>query len=308
MITPTKFTFIAISVLLYTGTTVRAQINMDAALQNGDNNSPTNTYSVKNVALPSGIRLEYVEQGSTSGTPVIFLHGYTDSWQSFNQVLPLLPNSVHAYAVSQRGHGGSDQPKKGYDPGEFALDLAEFMQELEIGSAIIVGHSMGATVAQRFALDYPYMTKALVLAGSFASFKTNPGITELQAIIDNIKDPIDSNFVYEFQKGTSFTQLEPAVLQTYVRESLKVPTHVWKAVARESLNVDYSKELNEVRVPALIIWGDKDSFCPEGDQYILKKAIKRSTLLKYKDVGHAVQWEVPEKFTRDVLQFIDRIK
>lgn len=296
------------TLLLNVSLTINAQLGMNSDPRQADEKSAISRHSVRTVALSSGLRLEYATQGADSGTPVIFLHGYTDSWQSFNQVLPLLPQSVQAFAVSQRGHGGSDQPKQGYDPGDLAQDLADFMQQLQIEPAIIVGHSMGATVAQRFALDYPYMTKALVLVASFASFKTNPGIAELQSVIDNIKDPIDSNFVYEFQKGTSFKQLQPSVLRTYVNESLKVPAHVWKEVARQSLTVDYSKELSEVHVPALIVWGDKDSFCPESDQYILNKAIKQSTLLKYPGVGHAVQWEVPQRFTSDLVQFLNKIQ
>ena len=265
-------------------------------------------YDVKKIALPSGVQLEYAQQGPGSGTPVIFLHGYTDSWQSFNQVLPLLPDLIQAYAISQLGHGGSDRPQKGYDPGSFALDIAEFMQKLRIETAIIVGHSMGATVAQRFALDHPTKTKALVLIASFASFKTNPGVAELQTVIENIQDPIDSSFVYEFQKGTSFKELEASTLQTYVNESLKVPAHVWKEAARQSLTVDFTQELKQVFAPTLIIWGDKDSYCPEADQHILNKAIKRSTLLKYHDVGHAAHWEVPQRVTNDLLQFIQTLK
>lgn len=287
---------------------VSGQVAMSGAFPLIFKKAITPDYSPKMITLPSGVRLEYAEQGSASGIPVIFLHGYTDSWQSFNQVLPLLPESIHAYSVSQRGHGDSDRPKKGYNPGDFALDLADFMQELQIGPAIIVGHSMGATVAQRFALDYPYMIKALVLISSFASFKTNPGISELQGIIAKIEDPIDSGFVYEFQKSTLFRPLEPAVLRTYVHESLKVPADVWKAAAEESLSVDYSKELEELNIPVLIIWGDKDSFCPESDQHILAKAIKRSTLIIYNGVGHAIHWEDPERFTKDMLGFIDKIK
>ena len=263
-------------------------------------------HSSKSTRLSSGIKLEYAEQGSASGVPVIFLHGYTDSWQSFNQVLPLLPSSIHAYSVSQRGHGNSDRPEKGYNPEDLAMDVADFMQELKIESAIIVGHSMGGTVAQRFALDYPYMTSALVLVSSFASFKTNPGIAELQAVVNKIEDPIDSGFVYEFQKSTIYKSLNPATLQTYVNESMKVPAHVWKSVAEDALNVDYLKALNNISVPTLVMWGDKDVFCPKSDQYLLTKAIKRSTLVIYENIGHAIQWEDPERFTKDILEFIKK--
>ena len=51
---------------------------------------------------------------SPSGVPVIFLHGITDSWRSFEGMLPHLPAGVDAYAVSLRGHGGSGLPAHGY--------------------------------------------------------------------------------------------------------------------------------------------------------------------------------------------------
>ena len=276
---------------------------------NGIESTPvfTSSYSVKTIKLPSGVELEYVEKGVTSGTPVIFLHGYSDSWHSFDQVLPLLPSSVHAFSISQRGHGNSDRPEKGYAPEDFASDLADFMQELNLKPAIIVGHSMGATVAQRFALDYPYMAQAMVLVGSFASFKSNAGIVELQKMVSELKDPVDSGFVHEFQSSTIFKPISPLALRTYVNESRKIPSRVWKAVAKELLTVDYSKALTGLAVPVLIVWGEKDNFCPASDQEVLAKAIKRSKLIVYERIGHAVHWEDPERFTADLLEFINTL-
>jgi pimeloyl-ACP methyl ester carboxylesterase len=60
---------------------------------------------MKSVELPNGVRLPYVEQGDPSGVPVLLLHGITDSWYSFEPVLPHLPESIHAFALTQRGHG-----------------------------------------------------------------------------------------------------------------------------------------------------------------------------------------------------------
>ena len=67
----------------------------------------------KTVSLGAGLDLEYVERGSRGGLPVVFLHGVTDSWGSFEGVLARLPESIHAYAVSQRGHGNSSRPASG---------------------------------------------------------------------------------------------------------------------------------------------------------------------------------------------------
>ena len=78
--------------------------------------------------------MEYVEQGTTDGVPAIFLHGVTDSWRSFERVLRLLPPSIHAFALSQRGHGDTSRPTSGYrfaemsaDPEQFARDLVPFL-------------------------------------------------------------------------------------------------------------------------------------------------------------------------------------
>lgn len=283
---------------------VRAQSNFPVKKLNVRDDIPG--YDLKSIQLPNGIHLEYAEKGSSSAIPVIFLHGFTDSWHSFEHVLPLLPQSIHAFALSQRGHGNSERPEKEYTPGHFASDIAVFMERLKIESAIIVGHSMSGTIAQRFALDYPHKTKALVLISAFVSYTANPAIGELLKVVSTIKDPVDSTFVYEFQKSTLFLPIGESAMKTYVEESMKLPSRVWKDVAEQVLTVDYSQAVKQITSPTLILWGDKDTFCPEADQYILKNEIKRSTLLIYKGVGHAIHWEKPNRFTNDLIRFIEK--
>ena len=113
---------------------------------------------IKSVELVNQVRLCYAEQGDSSGVPIVFLHGATDSWRSFERVLPHLPESIRAFAVTQRGHGDSSRPATGYCPRDFAADLAAFMDALNLKTAIVAGHCMGGLVAQRFALDYPSRT------------------------------------------------------------------------------------------------------------------------------------------------------
>ena len=57
--------------------------------------------------------IPYIELGDSGGVPVLFLHGLTDSWLSFEGVLPHLPGSMHAFALSQRGHGDATRPATG---------------------------------------------------------------------------------------------------------------------------------------------------------------------------------------------------
>ncbi|HKZ65974.1 MAG TPA: alpha/beta hydrolase, partial [Chitinophagaceae bacterium] len=89
--------------------------------------SPVSNYNLQMINLSTGVQLQYAEQGDANGDPVIFLHGYTDSWHSFEKLLAHLPLSVHAYVLSQRGHGNSAKPGEGYTPSDFAADVAAFM-------------------------------------------------------------------------------------------------------------------------------------------------------------------------------------
>lgn len=71
------------------------------------------TPAIKSVEL-STVTLPYVEQGDPSGVPVLFVHGYANSSRSFAPLLPPLPGSFHAVALSQRGHGDASPPAEGY--------------------------------------------------------------------------------------------------------------------------------------------------------------------------------------------------
>src|SRR5262249_23715909 len=117
----------------------------------------------QSVVLPSGIILRYVEQGPAVAMPVILLHGFPDSWLSWEPVLAHLPPAMRAIAVSLRGFGNSDKPATGYHPRELAADLADFMSLREIPHAVVAGHSMGALVAQSFAIEYPERVAGLAL-------------------------------------------------------------------------------------------------------------------------------------------------
>lgn len=263
---------------------------------------------VNTIRLSTGVELQYVEQGAVSGTPVIFLHGYTDSWYSFEKVMLHLPPSIHAYSLSQRGHGLSSKPGNGYAPEDFSADLNAFMEQLHIPEAIIVGHSMGSLVAQRFAIDHPERTNGLVLIGAIASVRNNMGLMEFSKIIETLNDPVDSVFVYEFQKSTLAKDIPGMELHTFVSESRQVPASIWKAVMKGMLTADYVQELKKVKAPTLIVYGDKDAIIPASDQDTLTSTISNSLLVTYKGAGHGLHWEEPERFADDLLGFINKLQ
>ena len=258
----------------------------------------------KIIELPNKVKLEYVETGKSSGVPVIFLHGITDSWQSFKLVLPHLPKSIHAYAITLRGHGNSDKPADGYLPDDFASDIAQFMDLRKISQAYIVGHSMGSTIAQRFLLTYPDKVKGVVLIGAFAGYPGNAPISEFYQEVLKLEDPIDHSFANEFQLSTTASPVPGSYFNTMVGESLKVPAFVWRAALEGLISVNYTEQLVASNKRVAIFWGAEDGFCPRSDQDKLLAAISGSSLVVYEGTGHALHWEEPRRFANDLVAFI----
>lgn len=262
---------------------------------------------VKRITLATGVTLEYAEQGDADGETVIFLHGITDSWHSFETTLKHLPPSIHAFAVSQRGHGNSDRPAAGYHPKDFAADIADFIKQQKLGAVIIAGHSMGGVNAQQFALDYPQLTKALVIIDSDAAMKQNPGMPEFYQLVMDIKSPaIDPAFMDEFQKSTLVKPIDTDYYNLLVAEGLKVPTRVFKAALTGLISVDFTNDLHKIEAPTIIFWGDKDGFCLQSDQQLFIDNIRNAKLITYENTGHALHWEQPARFASDLVNFINK--
>ncbi|HEU4796358.1 MAG TPA: alpha/beta fold hydrolase, partial [Pyrinomonadaceae bacterium] len=256
------------------------------------------------VLLKTGVRLRYAYQGDPNGTPVIMLHGYTDSWFSFSQILPLLDQKYRVYILDQRGHGESDRPVGGYAMEQFAGDVVAFMDAMKIKDATIVGHSMGSFVAQHVAVQAPERVKQLVLVATATTVHTNDLARQLQREVDALKDPVPEKFVHDFQVSTAFQPLSNDFFHAVLKESMKLPAHVWREVMAEMMSPDAGVQLKKIKTPTLVLWGDKDFF-PRTEQDSLVSALPNAVLKIYKDTGHALHWERPEKFAADLQAFLN---
>ena len=272
-------------------------------MNNTASSVPSEEISFNEVQLKSGVRLQYAERGKKDGEVIIFLHGYTDSWYSFRTILSLLSTEYHTFSLTQRGHGDSDKPNS-YNFNDFAADVEAFMNELGIEKATIVGHSMGSFIAQRVAINYTDRVKRLVLIGSAPSAINNEGIIEFQEVVASLEDPIDKEFVHEFQSSTLYSPVPEEFLETVVSESMKVPSRVWKEALAELGKIDHCDQLRQINLPTLIVWGDQDDFFTREDQETITNLIPNPTIKLYKEAGHGTHWEKPQEFVDDLEKFL----
>jgi len=258
------------------------------------------------VDLPNGVRLPYAERGSRDGVPVILLHGITDSWRSFEPVLPHLPASVHAYSVTQRGHGDAGRPGS-YDLDELVEDVAQFMDAVGLPSAIVCGHSMGSIVATRFAIVHPSRTDGLVVMGGATSF-AHLGLEDMTEELATMTDPIDVDYLRGFQESTLARPIPADFLDTAVSESAKLSIATFRGAWHDVVLRDFASELGAISSPTLLVWGERDAFSPRAEQDALIAAIPGARLIVHEGAGHAMHWEDPERFAAELTAFVEEVR
>jgi non-heme chloroperoxidase len=269
---------------------------------------PIMDISLRHVRLPSGLVIECAEQGRRGGPAVLLLHGITDSWRSFEPVLPWLPLDWHVVSMTQRGHGGSSTAGS-YRTRDFAADAAALVATLELPPVLVVGHSMGAVNALRLAIDHPATVRGVVAAAGFASFSDKPELVDfVRSQMLTLGEQVPRELAEAFQRDTVAGPLAPGLLQTMVDECLRTPAATWRGAFAALLDDDFNSELHSIELPVLLPWGNADAFSPESDQQRLQRQLPRATRVVYSGVGHALHWEQPRRFADDLIAFEQSLK
>lgn len=258
----------------------------------------------QSIRLPNGATLRYVEQGPSDAMPLILLHGFPDSWLSYEIVLANLPSSIRAIALSQRGFGNSDKPEGSYHPRALAADLADFMTLRRIPRAILAGHSMGALVAQSFAVAHPERVAGLVLIGTFKTLRDNAELAQLIDDVATMADPIDLDLVRAFQASTLAQPVADEFFRTVVAEGARLPLKIWRAVLKDVAAYDDFAELAQITAPSILFWGERDNFSTYEQQQELANEIPGAELRLYAGAGHSLHWEEPKRFASDLASFM----
>lgn len=250
----------------------------------------------------AGRRLRYARRGTDALATVVFVHGWPDSWRSFQPVIDALPPTVGAVSVSLRGFGGSDAPADGYTPDDFVADVRDVVEHLGVTSAVFVGHSMGTLVVQRLAASHPEVVAGLVLIGGFNRLPDDV-FDEVWSVVEDLADPISEQFVHEFQSSTLAAPVPAGFFDQLIAESLRAPARVWRA-AFAGIRTMPPADDTVIVAPTLLVWGDQDALVPRAQQEVLLSAIPDSRLVIYEGAGHSPNWEQPERVAHDIDAFL----
>lgn len=260
---------------------------------------------VRHVGLATGVTVPYVSAGPAAAAPVVLLHAWGESGRSFDRLLPLLPGTVHAMAMDQRGHGGADKPAAGYSLADFAADVEAFMDAVGVSCAVLAGSSSGGYVAQQVAITSPHRVAGLVLAGSPRSLQGRPSFADE---VDQLTDPVDAAWVRKFLTWFPlFHQVPQWYIDGRVDDGVRVPAHVWREALAGLVTACPPTDTGTITAPALIVWGARDELLTWEHQQALAAAIPASRLLVYQDTGHLVLWEQPGRLAADLTAFVESL-
>ncbi len=113
------------------------------------------------------VRLAYEELGTGPGRPLLLAHGFGCDRSFMARQQTVFGRERRTVAVDLRGHGQSDAPHQDYTPEGFADDLAWLCRRLGLAAPLVVGHSMGGTVALELGARHPDLVAAVMMIDSF---------------------------------------------------------------------------------------------------------------------------------------------
>ena len=178
------------------------------------------------------ITLYYQEKGNKD--PFILLHGNGEDSSYFKNQMDHFSNRYKVIALDTRGHGKSPRDTKPFTIEQFSCDLYEFMEDLGISYAVILGFSDGANTAMKFAMKYPNKVKALILNGG----NLNP-----KGVKNSIQIPIEIGYkiARRFASKSIDAKKNAEMLGLMVNDP----------------NIELS-ELSKITAPTLVICGSRD--------------------------------------------------
>jgi pimeloyl-ACP methyl ester carboxylesterase len=219
-------------------------------------------------------------------------------------VLPLIPETYRVFALDLRGHGMTDKPTTGYGMDEMAGDVVAFMKLHRLENVTVIGHSTGGYIAQHVAAIAPERVVRLGLIATTTTPRAITGITDFDTFVRGLSDPVPVDFIRDFQTSTMYRPLSAEFVNGVVNESTRLPAHVWRGVMDGMLAMDAIDGLAGSGIATMVLWGEMDTLMPRAEQEAFVKVFPHVVFKVYPETGHALHWERPSEFARDLVSFV----
>ena len=272
----------------------------------------------------NGTRIHYVSAGS-SGSPVVLVHGWPETWWAFRKLIPLLAETHRVYALDLRGFGDSENTAAHYDEATLAEDLHQLVEQLGDGPVHLVAQDIAGGTAFRFAATHPdsvlsftaiesslagFGLEALADVTAFGSwhvgFLGTPGIPSM--LLPGHERELLADWAYPMMNGTEGA-VTPADLDEFVRSYSRADAWLGTEGLYRSLFADGGATAalaaaSPIAVPVLAVDGANHPFTANSFRPVAADEI---TSVHIDGVGHLVAQEAPDELAAALLGFVDRV-
>ena len=262
------------------------------------------------------VALYFKEWGPADGAPVILIHGWplsADSWD--DQALALAHAGHRVIAYDRRGFGRSDQPWDGYDYDTLADDLAAVIEALEAEDAALVGFSMGGGEVARYLSRHGEARKVALISSVVPFLLQTPDHPEgaPQSVFDGIIAGLKEDrakFLHGFMKdfygvGLMSHPVSDEQVDWSVAVALQAGLKGTLDCVTAFSSTDFRPDLASFTMPTLVIHGTADATVPiDLTARAVKAAIPHALLIEYDGAPHGVLATHKDEVTRDLLAFL----
>jgi pimeloyl-ACP methyl ester carboxylesterase len=267
------------------------------------------------VDVPGGLTIHYQASGPATAPVIVLLHGFGDSFTSWEKWLPVLATDYRVVTLDLPGHGLTRAPD-GYVLTTDGLVAAVegYAAATGLASFALAGNSMGGGVAWNYALQHPERLTALVLVDAAGWPQKPSGPVPLAFRILRYRAGrwllahIDNRPL--IAEGLRTDVHDPAVITPALvdrwAEFQRAPGHraILMSLSPAGFATASADALSRIHVPTLVLHGAADPLIDIESGRKFATAIPGATLTIYPDVGHLPQIEVPERSARDVAAFL----
>ena len=270
------------------------------------------------ISTRDGTEIFYKDWGI--GRPVVFSHGWplnADAWDQ--QLYFMASHGFRAIAHDRRGHGRSAQTWDGNDMDQYADDLAELFEVLDLDDAVLVGHSTGGGEVVRYIGRHgTSRVSQAVLIGAVPPImlKTaeNPSGLTIE-VFDQIRQGVlaDRSQFYKDLSGPFYganrtgSTVSQGVRDAFWLMSMQVGLKAAYDCVRQFSETDFNDDLKKVDIQTLVIHGDDDQIVPIDDAGRLTARIVKGAELKvYPGAPHGLSATHTDKLNGDLLAFAKR--
>ncbi|MBI3335585.1 MAG: alpha/beta hydrolase [Candidatus Portnoybacteria bacterium] len=234
------------------------------------------------------------------GKPVVFLHGWGGSSQSFYHLQKILSRNYKTIALDLPGFGETDFPPKAWRLEDYKNFVLAFTQKLELENFYLVGHSFGGRIAILLAALHPEEMRGLVLIASAGiKHEKSPEERAVSFVAKLGKRIISLPLINRLEEPTRYL-----FYRLIRRQDYYLARGVMKETIMHVIQEDLNPYLSQISLPTLIIWGDKDEITPIQDAYTMKQEIRRAELEIIKGGSHYLPKRYGKELASLIKQFI----